>query len=90
MGITFDFAMRWKPNKQTTFLRNMAAASATFIWRINRISPSQNPNPNFFRSSQSFTDFGYDGPITLELVHDTPMEEIAKCKALFDRLLSEF
>jgi sugar phosphate isomerase/epimerase len=34
--------------------------------------------------------YGYYGPITLELVHDTPIEEIAKSKALFDNLLKEF
>jgi sugar phosphate isomerase/epimerase len=35
-------------------------------------------------------DYGYSGPITLELAHDTPVEEIAKSKALFDKLLKEF
>jgi len=34
--------------------------------------------------------YGYEGPITLELHHSTSMEEIAKSKALFDKLLREF
>jgi sugar phosphate isomerase/epimerase len=35
-------------------------------------------------------EYGYDDPITLELEHKTPIEEIARSKALFDKLLNEF
>jgi hypothetical protein len=34
--------------------------------------------------------FGYEGPITLELDHKTKIEEIAKTKALFEKLLKKF
>ena len=33
--------------------------------------------------------YGYSGPITLELEHSTPIEEIAKSRALFEKLLKE-
>ena len=52
--------------------------------------PFTEPKPELLSFLTKLHDFGYDGPITLELTRDTPMEEIAKCKALFDRLLSWF
>jgi hypothetical protein len=35
-------------------------------------------------------EFGYNGPITLELGHNTPIEEIAKSKAFFENILRKF
>ena len=32
-------------------------------------------------------EYGYAGPVTLELHHSTTKEEIAQTKTLFDRLL---
>jgi hypothetical protein len=36
------------------------------------------------------SEFGYMGPISLELAHGTSMAEISKCKALFEGLLKRF
>jgi sugar phosphate isomerase/epimerase len=33
--------------------------------------------------------YDYDGPITLELDHKTSMKEIAKSKAIFDKMLKD-
>lgn len=35
-------------------------------------------------------EYGYEGPITLELEHKTSMGDIAKTKAFFDKLLKEY
>jgi sugar phosphate isomerase/epimerase len=48
------------------------------------------PKPELLSFLRNLRSCGYDGPITLELVHDTPMEEITKSKALFEMLLGEF
>jgi sugar phosphate isomerase/epimerase len=51
--------------------------------------PFTEPRPELTSFLTKLRGYGYDGPITLELHHTTPMDEIAKSKALFDRLLRE-
>jgi hypothetical protein len=34
--------------------------------------------------------YSYSGPLTLELAHKTPTEEIVKTKAFFEKILQEY
>jgi sugar phosphate isomerase/epimerase len=52
--------------------------------------PFTEPKPELTEFLSKLHGYGYDGPITLELDRKTTMEEIAKSKALFDKLLKEF
>ncbi len=90
MGITFDFCHA-QETKQTD---NLLEKYGKRICNVHMANKSHKP---FTEPKQELTSFltklhdhGYDGPITLELEHKTPIEEIAKSKALFDRLLRGF
>jgi sugar phosphate isomerase/epimerase len=51
--------------------------------------PFTDPKPQLTCFLNKLEAYGYDGPITLELAHSTPVEEIAKTKLLFDKLLAK-
>jgi sugar phosphate isomerase/epimerase len=52
--------------------------------------PFTEENPELTAFLTKLHGFGYKGPITLELVHNTPMEEIAKSKVFFEKTLKKF
>jgi len=90
MGITFDFCHALE-TKQTDKLLEKYGSRVCNVHMANKSHiPFTEPKPELLSFLTKLHNCGYDGPITLELMNDTPMEEIAKCKALFDRLLSEF
>ncbi len=90
MGITFDLCHALE-TKQTDNLLEKYGRRVCNVHMANKAhKPFTEPKPELLSFLTKLHGYGYDGPITLELVHDTPMEEIAKCKALFDRLLSGF
>jgi sugar phosphate isomerase/epimerase len=89
IGITFDFCHALE-TKQTSSLLDK------FGKRICNVHMSDKSHKPFTEPTQELTLFltrlrecSYNGPITLELEHKTSMEEIAKSKALFDRILSK-
>ena len=89
MGITFDFCHALE-TKQTDPLLEKYGCRICNIHMANKAhEPFTEPKPELLSFLTKLRGYGYDGPITLELVHDTPIEEIAKSKALFDRLLSK-
>lgn len=90
MGITFDLCHALE-TKQTDSLLEKYGSRVCNVHMANKAhQPFTETKPELASFLIKLHCFGYDGPITLELVHDTPMGEIAKSKALFDRLLSEF
>ncbi len=89
MGITFDLCHALE-TKQTDNLLDKYGRRICNVHMANKAhKPFTEPKQELTKFLGRMRDFGYDGPITLELVHNTPMEEIAKSKALFDKLLSE-
>jgi len=90
MGITFDLCHALE-TKQTDNLLGKYGKRVCNVHMANKAhKPFIEPKAELLSFLTKLHGYGYDGPITLELAHDTPMEEIAKSKALFDRLLSEF
>ena len=90
MGITFDFCHALETKQTDSLLQKYGK-------RICNVHMSDKSHKPFIKPRQELTlvltqlhEQGYDGPITLELDHKTPIGEIAKSKALFDRLLREF
>jgi sugar phosphate isomerase/epimerase len=47
-------------------------------------------SPELTRFLNALDGYGYTGPITLELAHNTPTEEIAKTKAFFEKTLQKY
>ena len=90
MGITFDLCHSLE-TKQTDSLLDKYGPRVCNVHMANKAhKPFAEPKPELISFLAKLSDYGYDGPITLELAHDTPLEEIAKSKALFHRLLSSF
>jgi sugar phosphate isomerase/epimerase len=90
MGITFDLCHALE-TKQTDSLLKKYGPRVCNVHMANKAhKPFTEPKQELMRFLVCLHGYGYEGPITLELMHDTPMEEIAKSKALFDKLLKEF
>jgi sugar phosphate isomerase/epimerase len=90
MGITFDFCHALE-TKQTDNLLDKYGPRVCNVHMANKAhKPFTEPKPELISFLRKLHDYSYEGPITLELAHGTPMEEIAKSKALFDKLLKEF
>ena len=90
MGITFDLCHALE-TKQTDNLLDKYGSRVCNVHMANKAhKPFTEPKPELTTFLAKLHGYGYDGPITLELVHDTPMDEIAKSKVLFDKLLKKF
>jgi len=90
MGITFDFCHAL----ETKEVDKLVEAYGKRVCNVHMANKSHQP---FTKKTPGLTNFlsklhgyGYDGPITLELEDKTTMEEIAKTKAFFDKLLKEY
>lgn len=90
MGITFDLCHALE-TKQTDNLLEKYGRRVCNVHMANRShKPFTEETPDLTSFLTKLHGFGYKGPITLELEHNTPIEEIAKTKALFERLLKKF
>ena len=90
MGITFDLCHALE-TKQVDNLLDKYGSRVCNVHMANKShKPFTEPKPELIAFLTRLHEYGYDGPITLELAHGTAMEEIAKTKALFDGLLKEF
>ena len=90
MGITFDLCHAL----ETKVVDELLEAYGKRVCNVHMANKSHQP---FMEKAPELTSFlstlhncGYDGPITLELHHKTSMEDIAKTKAFFDKLLTEY
>jgi sugar phosphate isomerase/epimerase len=90
MGITFDLCHALE-TKQTD---NIIEKYGKRVCNVHMANKSHKPfteaKPELIAFLTRLHDYGYDGPITLELAHNTSIEEIEKSKELFDKLLSDF
>jgi sugar phosphate isomerase/epimerase len=90
MGITFDLCHAL----ETREVDNLLEAYGNRVCNIHMANKSHKPfteeTPELTGFLSKLRGFGYNGPITLELAHNTTMEEISKTKALFGHLLKKF
>ncbi len=90
MGITFDLCHAL----ETKEVENLLDAYVKRVCNVHMANKSHRPftkeTPELTAFLSRLHDYGYDGPITLELEHSTTMEEIAKSKAFFEILLKKF
>jgi sugar phosphate isomerase/epimerase len=89
MGITFDLCHALETKEVDNLLEKYGRRVCNIHMADKAHKPFTEPKAELLAFLRKLHGYGYDGPITLELVHDTRMEEIARSKALFDRLLKE-
>jgi len=87
VGVTFDFCH----SLETGQTENLLEKYGNLLSNVHMADKSHKPFTEPIKELTSFLakldEFGYDGPITLEIARNTPTEEIAKSRALFDKLL---
>ena len=90
MGITFDLCHAL----ETKEVDNLLEAYGKRVCNVHMANKSHKPfteeTPELTGFLSKMHGFGYNGPITFELVHNTSMEEIAKTKALFVKTPKKF
>jgi sugar phosphate isomerase/epimerase len=90
MGITFDFCHALETGEMDNLLEHFGSRVCNVHMADKSHKPFTDATPELIRFLTGLYNCDYDGPITLELIHDTPMEEITKTKAFFDKLLKEY
>jgi sugar phosphate isomerase/epimerase len=89
MGITFDLCHAL----ETKVMDELLEAYGKRVCNVHMANKSHKPfleaKPELTRFLSCLHKYGYEGPITLELAHDTSMAIIAKTKVLFERLLNK-
>jgi len=90
MEITFDLCHAL----ETKEVDNLLEAYGGRICNVHMANKAHQPftkeTPELTAFLNKLHGYGYEGPITLELDNRTQVEEIAKCKALFEKLLKKF
>jgi sugar phosphate isomerase/epimerase len=90
MGITFDLCHAL----ETKVMDELLEAYGKRVCNVHMANKAHKPfikeTPELTAFLSKLHGFGYEGPITLELEHKTSMEEIAKTKVLFEKLLKNF
>jgi sugar phosphate isomerase/epimerase len=90
MGITFDLCHALETKETNNLLEKYGSRVCNVHMANKSHVPFTTPKPELTKFLTELHEYGYNGPITLELDHKTSMEDIANSKALFDRLLKEF
>ena len=90
MGITFDLCHAL----ETKVMDSLLEAYGKRICNVHMANKSHKP---FIKTTPELTNFlnalhsySYDGPITLELNHNTSTEEISRTKIFFEDLLQKY
>jgi len=90
MGITFDLCHALETNVMDSLLEHFGPR----VCNVHMANKSHNPftqaTPELTRFLDGIYGYGYKGPITLELAHDTTLEQIAQTKVFFDTLLKKY
>ena len=90
MGITFDLCHALETKEMDNLLDKYGKRVCNVHMANKAHKPFIQEAPELTRFLNKLNDCGYEGPITLELEHKTPMEEIAKSKAFFEKLLKKY
>lgn len=90
MGITFDLCHAL----ETGEVDNLLKAYGERVCNVHMANKAHRPfiekKPELEHFLAQLHNYGYNGPITLELEHKTTMKELIKTKAFFDILLKEY
>ena len=89
MGITFDFCHALETKQAENLLEKYGKRVRNVHMANKAHKPFTAETPELTNFLSKLHGYGYSGPITLELEHSTPIEEIAKSRALFEKLLKE-
>ncbi len=90
MGITFDLCHALETGVMDELLDKYGCRVCNVHMANRSHQPFTEETPELKQFLSVLHGYGYQGPITLELEHKTPMEEIAKTKAFFERLLEKY
>jgi sugar phosphate isomerase/epimerase len=90
MGITFDLCHSLETKVLDELLDKYAAKVCNVHMADKSHKPFMEKKPELIHFLSMLHNCNYEGPITLELKHGTPMGDIAKTKAFFDKLLKEY
>jgi sugar phosphate isomerase/epimerase len=90
MGMTFDLCHALETKVVGELLDKYGSRVCNVHMANKSHQPFMEKAPELTSFLSTLHDYDYDGPITLELHHKTPMEDIAKTKAFFDKLLMEY
>ncbi len=90
MGITFDLCHALETKETDNLLEHYGGRVCNVHMANKAHKPFTEATPELTEFLSKLQGFGYEGPITLELAHNTTIEEIAKTKALFEKLLKSF
>jgi sugar phosphate isomerase/epimerase len=90
MGITFDLCHALETKVVDELLDNFGRRICNVHMANRSHQPFTEKKPELTHFLSALHEYGYEGPITLELEHRTSMEDIAKTKAFFDKLLKEY
>lgn len=90
MGITFDLCHALETKVMDSLLEQYGPRICNVHMANKSHRPFTQETPELARFLAQLHEYGYKGPITLEIAHDTPIEEIAKTKAFFDKLLPKY
>ncbi len=90
MGITFDLCHALETKVMDSLLEHFCRRVCNVHMANKSHKPFTQATPELTRFLEGLHKNDYKGPITLELVHDTPVEQIAKTKAFFDSFLKKY
>ena len=90
LGITFDFCHALETRQVDNLLDKYGGRVCNVHMANKAHKPFTEAKPELLAFLTRLHEYSYSGPITLELAHNTSMEEIEKCRVLFDRLLDSF
>jgi sugar phosphate isomerase/epimerase len=90
IGITFDLCHALETRQVDNLLDKYGSRVCNVHMANKSHLPFTQPKPELIAFLTRLHSYDYDGPITLELSHKTPMQEIARSKTLISKLLSEF
>jgi sugar phosphate isomerase/epimerase len=90
MGITFDLCHSLETKEMDNLLDKYGKRVCNVHMANKAHKPFTHETPELTRFLNKLNDCGYEGPITLELEHKTPVEDIAKTKVFFEKLLKKY
>jgi sugar phosphate isomerase/epimerase len=90
MGITFDFCHALETKQVDNLLDNYGRRVCNVHMANKAHKPFTEETPELAGFLSKLSEYDYAGPISLELMHGTPIVEIAKTKALFEKLLKKY
>ncbi len=89
MGITFDLCHALETKVVDELLDKYGRRICNVHMANKAHHPFTEKNPELTHFLSALNQYAYDGPITLELGNKTSIEDIAKTKVFFDKLLKE-